>query len=208
MISMSLNNCCEICQPLSPLSALFDKWNSQKQRYFNTFNVSRCKLGCFKKTFSVFMLWSFKVFAEGFHVKFCSLYCGEGCWCFLRIRGIAGYVQKRKSREKWEKSDACCSFLPPVVPAGEVGSHKNGLMCHTKEFFVDDQALPLLTTTARITKQNICWPLSPGAGQVWPGVGGICCWVQLISPACSPSCTHSQELEIFQSALLLSFFFW
>lgn len=55
-------------------------------------------------------------------------------------------------------------------------------------------------------QQNICWPLSPGAGQVWPGVGGICCWVQLKSPACSPSCTLSQELEIFQSALLLSFF--
>lgn len=68
-----------------------------------------------------------------------------------------------------------------------------------RSFFVNDQTLPLLTTTARITtKCLLASEPRSRTGMAWGGRGLL---VQLLSPACSPSCTHSQELEIFQSAL-------
>lgn len=56
-----------------------------------------------------------------------------------------------------------------------------------------------LTTTARITTKYLLAPEARSrTGMAWAGRGLL---PQLPSPACSPSCTHSHELEILQPAL-------
>lgn len=101
-------------------------------------------------------------------------------------------------KENPEQSDASCSVLPPVASAGEVGNHKNGLMCHTKEFFLFMIRLCLSWQARITTKYLLATEARSRTAMAWAGRGLL---PQLLSPAWSPSCTHSQELEIFQAAL-------
>lgn len=171
---MSFNTCCKICQPLSLVSTLFDKLNSYKQQYFNTWNVSHSMLFFLKKIFT--MLITDYLEPQNLCRRLSSeiLISLMWVWKFLRIRGIAGYVQKRNTEEKRYFPQSSCLLwcrLEWLVVTSMVSP------CRAKELFLNEQTqpatLPLLTTTVDITAKYLLASKPSNRKKVWFGEGGV-----------------------------------
>lgn len=131
-------------------------------------------------------------------------------WKFLRIRGIAGYVQKRNIEEKLYFSQSSCLLwckLEWLVVTSMV------LLCRAKELFLKEQTqpatLPLLRTTADITaKYLLDFKPSKRKGMAWGGrcFANGCTGFNSSDLTTLSSCIHNIEFEIFQSTVLFSFF--